>query len=560
MNDQYPELYQSFQWLVPSQFNIAQACVYRWAENTLEGRRIGIYHEDESGRREVWTYTRLADTARQLANGFVRMNVQPGDRVAIVMGQRPEAAAALMAVFSVGAVAVPLSPVLGADALTSRLQDAGARVAIVDAQGGPDLIMAQGRCPELGQIIAIDFLHEAVISWRTLLARQPNAFRELPTRSSSPALLLYTPGTTGSPKGVLLSHAALIGALPGFVASQNWFPQKGDIFWTPLEWSSGAGLMGALLPTLYFGHAIVGTLGAWTPVRAFEILSRYHVSNALLPPGLLAQMRQEFPQPTEGEGLSLRALACIGEPAGAPLSGWCRETLGVALNETYGQTEFSYAIGNSHRRWPARPGSMGRPFPGHRVAVLDSRGRPCRPGSVGELALNRNDIHGHPDPALFLGYWQNDDAFQAQFNGDWYMTGDLASVDSDGYYWYAGRSDDVFKSAGYRIGPGEIEDCLKGHAAVQGAAVVAKPDAARGALVKAYVVLAPSAQQGNADDLQAELREHVRHRLASYQTPREIEFVDALPMTPTGKLRRNVLRARELQRAAPSGASHKSGH
>ncbi len=549
MNDQYPELYQSFQWLIPSQFNIAQACVYRWAENTLEGRRIAIYHEDETGRREVWTYTRLADTARKLANGFIKMGVLPGDRVAVAMGQRPEAVAAYMAIFSVGAVALPLSPVLGADSLATRLQDAGSRVAIIDSHTGPDVVQAQARCPALSQIISIDFDHELVIAWRSLLARQPGVFKELATRSDSPALLLYTSGATGAPKGVVLSHASLIGALPGFVASQNWFPQKNDIFWTPADWSWSSSLMNALLPTLYFGHAIVGTLGHFSSTRAFEILSRYRVTNMFILPTMLHKMMQEPPSPEESAPLALRAVASAGESVGAAAFNWCRNTLGIGLNEMYGQTETSHVVGNSYRKWPAHAGSMGKPYPGHRVAVLDSLGRPCRTGAVGEIAVHRRDTHGHPDPSLFLRYWQNDEATQARFNGDWYMTGDLASIDADGYYWHAGRSDDVFKSSGYRIGPGEIEDCLMAHTAVEGAAVVPKPDPARGALVKAYIVLAPNARHSDTGALQAELQEYVRHRLAAYQTPREIEFVDSLPTTSSGKLRRNVLRAREQQRS-----------
>ncbi len=548
MNDQYPELYQSYQWLVPSQFNIAQACAHRWAENPLEGRRIAIFHEDEHGHREVWTYTRLSQTAMQLANGLVKMGVQAGDRVAVVMGQRPETAAAYMAIFSVGGVALPLSPLFGADGLAMRLRDAEARVAIVDASTGPDLLQAQGQCPSLTQIIGLELDHEAVIPWRTLLARQPAEFKAVLTKSTSPALLLYTSGTTGAPKGALLPHCALIGNLPGFVASQNWFPQKGDVFWSPADWTWTGGLMDALLPTLYFGHAIVGAQGRFSATRAFEIMERYQVSNTFLFPTALKMMMQEVPRPREHYRLALRAIMAAGESVGTVVFEWCQQELGLTPNEMFGQTEMNYLVGNSHKRWPAKPGSIGRPYPGHRVAVLDPDGQACPPGVVGEIALNRLDIHGHPDPILFLGYWRNEQATQSKFIGDWCLSGDLASVDEDGYYWYAGRGDDVFKSSGYRIGPGEIEDCLLRHAAVANAAVVPKPDATRGSLVKAYVVLKPEALGQDAAALQAELQDHVRHRLAPYQMPREIEFVDSLPLTSTGKIRRHVLRAREQQR------------
>ncbi len=549
MNDQYSELYPTYQWFVPSQFNIAQACVHRWAESPVEGRRIAIFHEDEDGQREVWTFSRLSETTNRLAHGLIKMGVKPGDRVAMVMGQRPEAVASYMAIFSVGAVALPLSYLFGADGLAIRLRDAEARVAIVDAITGPDLLQAQAQCPLLSQIVALDFQHETVIPWRTLLARQPVEFRPVATTSNSPALLLYTSGTTGAPKGALLAHSALIGNLPGFVASQNWFPKKTDVFWSPADWTWTGGLMDALLPTLYFGHAIVGTLGRFSPTRALEIMERYHVSNTFLFPTALKLMMQEVPKPREHYRLVLRAIMAAGESVGEVVFNWCESALGVTPNEMFGQTEMNYLVGNSCHKWPAKPGSIGRPYPGHQVTVLDPDGEPCPPGTIGEIALNRYDLHGHPDPVLFLGYWHNEAATQGKFIGDWCLSGDLASVDEDGYYWYAGRSDDVFKSSGYRIGPGEIEDCLLAHSAVANAAIVPKPDHTRGTLVKAYVVLSSTAQGRDRQDLQKELQEHVRTRLAPYQMPREIEFVDSLPLTSTGKIRRHVLRAREQQRS-----------
>ncbi|HUH58720.1 MAG TPA: AMP-binding protein [Candidimonas sp.] len=553
MNDQYSELYPTYQWFVPSQFNIAQACVHRWAETPLEGRKIAIFHENETGDRQVWTFSRLSETTNQLANGLIKMGVKPGDRVALVMGQRPEAVVAYMAIFSVGAIALPLSALFGADGLAIRLRDAEARVAIVDAGTAPDLLEAQAQCPSLTQVIALEYQHETVIPWRSLLARQPITFKTLSTKSDSPALLLYTSGTTGSPKGALLAHSALIGNLPGFVASQNWFPQKGDVFWSPADWTWTGGLMDALLPTLYFGHPIVGTLGRFSVTRALEIMQRYRVTNTFLFPTAIKLMMQEEPTPRAHYGLQLRAIMSAGESVGKVVFEWCQTALGITPNEMFGQTEMNYLVGNSCLKWPAKPGSIGRPYPGHQVAILDDDGEPCAPGQIGDIALNRYDTHGHPDPILFLGYWRDETATQAKFKGNWCLTGDLASVDDDGYYWYAGRSDDVFKSSGYRIGPGEIEDCLLRHDAVANAAVVPKPDNTRGTLIKAYVVLRNGLAAHDPQALQAELQEHVRTRLAPYQTPREIEFVDSLPLTTTGKIRRHVLRAREQQRAPAKG-------
>ncbi|WP_033534222.1 acyl-CoA synthetase [Bordetella trematum] len=550
MNDQYQALYQTFSWLVPSYFNIAEVCCHRWAANTADARRIAIFYEDEAGNREVWTYARLAEAANQLANGLIKMGVERGDRIGVVLGQRPETVVAHMAIYSVGAVVLPLSPLFGPDALQARLSDAEARIAIVDAASSANLLAISDDCPDLNQIIGIGFADERVLPWRSLLARQQADFKPVQTRASDPAILLYTSGTTGAPKGALLPHSALIGNLPGFVASQDWFPRQADVFWSPADWAWTGGLMDALLPTLYFGHPIVGTRSRFSPERAFELMERYQVTNVFLFPTALKMMMKSVPRPRERYQLALRAIMSAGESVGEAVFEWCREALDITPNEMFGQTEMNYIIGNSQRRWPARPGSMGRPYPGHRVAVIDEAGQPLPAGQVGEIALNRQDIHGHLDPVLFIGYWRNDAATADKYTGDWCRTGDLASVDADGYYWYAGRADDVFNSAGYRIGPAEIENCLLSHPAVANAAVVPKPDPERGALVKAYVVLTDDYLGRPADALTQALQEHVRSRLAPYEYPKEIEYVTQLPMTTTGKIQRAALRRLEQERAA----------
>ncbi|OZI59717.1 acyl-CoA synthetase [Bordetella genomosp. 11] len=549
MNDQYQALYDSFRWLVPTQFNIAEVCCHRWAESGLDARRIAIYYEDEAGNREVWTYGRLAEAVNQLANGLLRMGVGKGDRVAVVLGQRPETVVVHMATYSVGAVIVPLSGLFGPEALESRLRDSEARVAVVDAASSANLLSIAEQCPALQQIIGIGFADERVLPWRSLLARQSADFKRINTLATDPAILLYTSGTTGAPKGALLPHSVLIGNLPGFVASQDWFPKQGDVFWSPADWAWTGGMMDALLPTLYFGHPIVGTRGRFSPERAFELLERYQVTNTFLFPTALKAMMKAVPAPRERYKLVLRALMSAGESVGETVFGWCQSALGITPNEMFGQTEMNYLVGNSQARWPAKPGSMGRPYPGHRVALIDEQGQPVKTGEIGEIALNRYDIHGHPDPILFLQYWRNPAATAAKFSGDWCRTGDLARMDEDGYLWYAGRSDDVFKSAGYRIGPGEIESCLLGHPAVANAAVVPKPDPERGALVKAYVVLTPEFAGQPTEGIVQALQDHVRERLAPYEYPKEIEFLEELPMTTTGKVQRRVLRQREEEKA-----------
>jgi acetyl-CoA synthetase len=309
--------------------------------------------------------------------------------------------------------------------------------------------------------------------------------------------------------------------------------------------------MDALLPTLYFGRPIVGFNGRFAPQTAFELMQRHGVTHTFLFPTALKAMMKAFPTPRGQFTLKLEAIMSAGEAVGDAVFAYCREQLGVTVNEMFGQTEINYIVGNCARLYPAKPGSMGKGYPGHRVAVIDEEGHECPVGVPGDVAVHRLDIHGDPDPIFFLGYWKNEAATKAKFTGDmadsWCRTGDLAVRDADGYLWYQGRSDDVFKAAGYRIGPSEIENCLVKHPAVANAAVVPKPDPERGAVVKAYVVLTPGTTGDEA--LVASLQAHVKGKLAPYEYPKEIEFVDALPMTTTGKVQRRVLRLKEEERA-----------
>jgi acetyl-CoA synthetase len=548
MVDQYPQLYRSFRWQVPREFNIAAVCGRRWA---AESSRVAIHAEDDLGRSTSFTYAALAADANRLSHALAAAGVQRGDRVAIVLPQRAETAVAHLAIYQLGAVAMPLSILFGPDALEYRLQDSGAVAAICDATALGAVLELRDRCPALRRVIAVGVEAAGADEWSRLLLRQSDRFDPVRTLALDPALLIYTSGTTGPPKGALIPHAALIGNLPGFVASQDWFPQPGDVFWSPADWAWTGGLMDALLPTLYFGFPILGYRGRFSPDKARELIERHRVTNAFLfPTALKMMMRAEAWRDVRGR-LALRSIMSAGESVGSAVFEWTRDALGITVNEMFGQTEMNYIVGNSQHKWPARPGAMGRPYPGHRVAVIDEAGDEVADGAIGEVALHRRDIHGHPDPVMFLGYWKNDGATARKFSGDWCRTGDLALRDTDGYLWYQGRADDVFKSAGYRIGPSEIENCLVQHPAVANAAVVPKPDAERGAVVKAFVVLSDAFRQRGDAALVAELQAHVRGKLAPYEYPKEIEFLAQLPMTTTGKVQRKVLRDMETQRAVP---------
>lgn len=552
--DEYDTLYREFRWHVPREFNIGEVCGRRWA---AESSRVAVLHEDDSGRRSTHTYAALVSDANRLAHALRALGVKRGDRVAIVLPQRPETVIAHLAIYQLGAIAMPLSILFGPDALEYRLQNSEAIVAICDEAAVQAVDGIRASCPALQHVITVGAQLPGGHEWSHTLAPQSDRFDSVTTLAEDPAVLIYTSGTTGPPKGALIPHAALIGNLPGFVASQNWFPRAGDVFWSPADWAWTGGLMDALLPTMYFGFPIVSYRGRFSADKALELMQRHGVTNTFLFPTALKMMMRSPAWNAAGgqKSLKLRAIMSAGESVGSAVFDWTRSALGITVNEMFGQTEVNYIVGNSHERWPARPGAMGRPYPGHRVAVIDADGREVPRGEVGEVAVHRRDRHGARDPIFFLGYWRNERATLNKFTGDrdnsWCRTGDLATMDADGTLWYQGRADDVFKAAGYRIGPSEIENCLIKHPSVINAAVVPKPDAERGALVKAFVVLAAGQQPSEA--LVAELQAHVRGKLAPYEYPKEIEFIAELPMTTTGKVQRRVLRELEARRASGQG-------
>ncbi len=588
--DHYAALYRNFRWQVPEFFNMADVCCRRWAQSQDAVHKIAVRahvtSSTDSKDCEKLSYAQLFSQSNQLSHVLERLGVQRGDCVAIVMPQRFETAVAYMAVLQMGAVAMPLSILFGPEALQYRLQDSDAVVAICDESSADNLLVVRKKCATLRTLVGVgNAADRTEVDYGFECALMPQQFDAVRTKADEAAVLIYTSGTTGPPKGALIPHRALIGNLSGFVASQNWFGFDASdnaawhnrtshaVFWSPADWAWTGGLMDALLPTLYFGREIVAYNGRFSPELALNILQTHKVTHTFLFPTALKAMMKAYPHPRQQFDLHLQACMSAGEAVGDAVFTYCRDELGVTVNEMFGQTEINYIVGNCSMAavasagatsWPAKPGSMGRAYPGHRVAVINDAGLECAVGTVGDVALNRYDIHGHADPVFFLGYWKNASATAKKYTGNWCRTGDLATQDADGYLWYQGRGDDVFKAAGYRIGPSEVENCLVKHPAVLNAAVVPKPDAQRGAVVKAYVVLTPNLIAARASlmgqnnqkalkaydqDLIHSIQNYVKDQLAPYEYPKEIEFLDALPMTTTGKVQRNVLRLQEQQRA-----------
>jgi acetyl-CoA synthetase len=535
MVNRYDELYRSFRWEVPARYNIARACCGQWAEDP---KRLALHWEDESGATASYSFRDIQLAANRLSNALAALGVKRGERVAILLPQRPETAIAYIAIFQMGAIALPLSHLFGPDALEYRLEHAGASVAIAEPTTLPNLWAVKDRLSQLKHVIGVDVSESGVHDWKSLLQKASSTFEKADTAALDPALIVYTSGTTGPPKGALKAQRVLLGNLPGFVHSHDFFPQKGDMFWSPADWAWTGGLMDALLPAWNFGVPILGYRGRFDAERAYYLLEKYGIRNSFLFPTALKLMMKAVPNPRKKYRLNLRSIMSAGESVGVTVIEWAREQLGVTINEMFGQTEINYVVGNCQAAWPVKPGSIGRPYPGHQVAVIDDRGNELPRGELGEIAVKKNN-----DPVFFLEYWKNEKATKEKFIGDWGCTGDQGRMDEDGYLWYQGRSDDVIKSSGYRIGPAEIESCLVKHPAVANAAVIGKPDATRGSIVKAFVVL-QAGFSGN-EALIEEIQEHVRGRLAPYEYPREIEFIDVLPMTTTGKVQRKELRKRE---------------
>jgi acetyl-CoA synthetase len=529
----YEDLRRTFRWRIPERYNIAVDTIDRHAAARPDAP--ALIAEDESGAITRLSFEDVRRASNRLANVLVGHGLIPGDRVAILLPQAPETGVAHIAAYRAGLIAVPLFVLFGPDAIEYRLLDSGATALITDVANWPKVAEVRDRLPDLRTIIVVDGAGvDGTLDLATETALAASEFPTVDSLADDPAIIIYTSGTTGPPKGALHAHRFLLGHLPGVLLPQSFPPQPGDLFWTPADWAWIGGLYDVLFPAWHWGLPVLAHRARkFDPERALDLMARHAVRNVFLPPTALKLIRRSGVRP--GPDLHLRSVASGGETLGAELLDWGREVLGTTINEFYGQTECNLVISNSDGIMPIRPGSMGRAVPGHEVAIIDDVGLPVAAGHVGEIAIAR------PDPVMFLGYWNRPEATLAKFSGDWLRTGDRASMDADGYVWYQARNDDVITSGGYRIGPGEIEDCLLRHPAVAMVAVVGIPDADRTEIVKAFIVPTSGAEPSAA--LTAELQAFVRDRLAAHEYPRAIDYVTELPLTATGKVMRRELRA-----------------
>ena len=527
----YEQLLDRFKWQIPERFNIARAVCTRWAIESPEAIAIIEHMVDGPVRRT--SFSELEEMSNRFANLLVKSGIGRGDRVALLLPQARETVAAHVAIYKIGAIAVPLAMLFGVEAVQYRLQNSGAKALIISAASRENVSEILPGLDALQVVFCIDGKLDIAPHIHDESGSLPVTFEAVDTAPDDAALMIYTSGTTGPPKGALHGHRVLLGHIPGIQFAHEFFPQPGDLMWTPSDWAWAGGLLNVLLPSLYFGVPVLAyKYTKFDPANAWDLMALHKVRNVFIPPTALKLMRASTP--ADVDTLTLRTIFSGGEAVGNALQEWAVESLGMKINEVYGQTECNLVLESCNAIGVWKKGAIGKPVPGHTVAIVDDAGNALPDGDAGNIAVQR------PDPVMFLEYWGKPEATKDKYAGDWLLTGDQGFQDAEGYFHFVGRDDDVITSSGYRIGPGEIEDCLSRHPSVKLAAVIGVPDPVRTEIVKAFVVLNDGFEA--TDAIHAEIQDHVRNRLSAHEYPREIEFRDELPLTTTGKVIRRLLR------------------
>jgi acetyl-CoA synthetase len=518
----YEDARARHRWSVPERYNIAADVCDRHAPD-----KLAMVHEDFSGKTRRVSWRELQDNANRFANVLASHGVEKGDRVAMLLPPTPETAAAFFGTWKLGAILLSMSVLYGDEGIRHRLTDSRAKVLVTNAANADRV-----ECSLVEHVLVLD---------DELLSRGEKTFETTDTAADDPAQLYYSSGTTGLAKGILHAHRYIL-AHEEFIYCHD--VREGEVFHGMGEWAWAAGICPLLGPwRMGAVQAVYQREGGFDPHRQLDFLSRHEVTNVFGTPTAIRAMMSigdagtRYPQ-------KFRIVCSAGEPLNPEAIRWFREQYGITVLDFYGLTE-SYPLCANYPFMEVREGSMGRPMPGWEVEILDEDERPVAQGERGEICLKARSNPHYP-----LGYWNRpaEDSDEA-FGGEWFHTKDAARQDEDGYFWYEGRADDVIISAGYRIGPFEVESACLEHPAVAEAAAVASPDERRGNLVKAFVVLARGYEP--ADELADEIKAFVRERHSAYAYPRRIEFVTDLPKTLTGKIRRIELRQQEQERSRP---------
>ena len=527
----YDDLYRGFRWDIPARFNIATACCDRHADGS---NRLALIYVDEAGGATRTSFDEVSDFSCRFANVLKADGLVRGDRVAVFLSQSLELPIAHMAAFRSGLVSIPLFALFGEDALEFRLSNSSAKAIITDESGWEKLTKLRDRLPYLQDIyVTSGAVHAGAKSFWSAIEEASTEFATVDTSADDPALIIYTSGTTGNPKGALHAHRVVLGHLPNIEMCHDFLPKPGDLMWTPADWAWIGGLINALLAAWYHGVPIVGHRARkFEPQAAMQMMADHGIRNVFLPPTALKLMRQADVKHAD---VKLRSIFTGGESLGGELLGWVRATFGIDAHEVFGQTECNLVIGSNSKLFPIRPGSMGKATPGFDVRIVNEKGEEMPRGSRGIIGVRQ------PNPCTMIEYWRNGEATAKKYVGEFLLTGDLGIQDDDGYFWYVSREDDVITTAGYRVGPSEIEHTLMKHPAVAMSAVVGIPDPIRTESIKAWIVLRPGFEPGDA--LAREIQDFVKVQLAAHEYPRYVQFTDTLPMTATGKVLRRELRA-----------------
>jgi acyl-coenzyme A synthetase/AMP-(fatty) acid ligase len=529
----------AFQWNVPAEFNFARDVLDELAKTD----RRGLLFVDAAGVQHEYSFAKLADLSQRWAGALRDLGVGHGDHVVVVLPKSPQWLFAMTALMRLGAVAIPGAEQLRAKDLLFRAVHGDATTVIAHAANAAEVDAMRAEAPNVKRYLLVGGERDGWTSMHPLVtAAKP--FTGLPTQADDDAFIVYTSGTTKDPKGVVHRVAYTFAK---HAQAKSWFDcGDADLVWCTAGTGWAKSLWNVLLGPWSCGSCIVLHEGGFVPEERMNLIRDLGVTVLCQAP---TEYRVEAKLPDLGVRWRLPKLRhCVsaGEPLNPEVLARWKEAFGLTILDGYGQTENSLLVANV-RGMDVRPGSMGKPTLGHDVAVVDADGNACPPGVVGDIALR-----GMP-PTLFTGYYKNDAETSAARRGEWYLTGDRASLDDDGYFWFVGRSDDVISSGAYRIGPFEVESALLEHPAVQESAVVGSPDADRGNIVKAFVVLRPG-YTGDAA-LVRELQEHCKRVTAPYKYPREIEFIAELPKTRSGKIRRVELRQAELYKKGATAAS-----